>query len=152
MKSAIRSQLTALAVALAVNMLVVDTSAFAQERQAYRVVDEKGNVTYSQTPPVQGGDVKKIDIAPAQRGRGWYEESQYSLSNTSRYYNNRQEYYAAANAARQRAQEQRLSELKTECQRQRGTDCDNPRALQYLDSTNIPGGALRRPVVRSPGG
>ena len=31
-----------------------------------------------------------------------------------------------------------MATLKTECLRQRGTDCNNPATLQYQDSLSIP--------------
>lgn len=123
----------------------LSANAIAQERKAYRVVDAAGNVTYTQTPPVEGKDTKKVDkvdIAPAQRGRGGDTGSYhgYQSYGEPRYHYGQQaqERYAAAAQARTNAQEQRMASLKAECERQRGTDCNNPRALQYLDSTSIP--------------
>jgi Domain of unknown function (DUF4124) len=124
--------------------LLTGGNAPAQERKAFKVVDAAGNVTYTQTPPVDSKDAKKVekvDIAPAQRGRGGYAgghagyDTRYHGGQASYDY---QERYAAANQAGTKAREQRAADLKAECERQRGTDCNNPRALQYLDSTSIP--------------
>jgi len=125
--------------ALTLLALMACGHAMAQERKAYRHVDAAGNVTYSQTPPVDGKDAKKIDIAPAQRGRGG-DASGYSAYDDPRYYANQSSYdrYAASTQGRPTAQEQRLAMLKAECERQRGTDCNNPAAIRYLDSTSIP--------------
>jgi Domain of unknown function (DUF4124) len=126
---------------LALIALLAGAHAHAQERKAYKVVDANGNVTYSQTPPAAAGDgkkvqkVEKVDIAPAQRGRGGYSGGQASYTET-RYHSGHSSHDRYATAAQSR--EQRLADLKAECERQRGTDCNNPRALQYLDSTSIP--------------
>ncbi len=119
--------------------LIAGGNVFAQERIAYKHVDAAGKITYSQTPPVNGKDAKTVDIAPAQRGRGGNTDG-YAVNDDSRYYANPQTYnpYAASMQARQRAQEQRYATLKAECLRQRGTDCNNPAALRYEDSTSIP--------------
>ena len=115
------------------------TSAIAQERKAYRQVDAAGNVTYSQTPPVDGKDAKKVDISPAQRGRGGYTDRHSNYDDPRNYAGQpSHDRYAPVTPTGPSAREQRLAMLKTECERQRGTDCNNPRALQYLDSTSIP--------------
>jgi hypothetical protein len=96
---------------------------------------------------VDGKAAQKIDIQPAQRGRGGDVGGPYSKYEDPRYYASRGSYdpYAAA-AARQRAYEARMAELRAQCLRQRGSDCDNPAALQYLDATTIPrSGAVVRP-------
>jgi hypothetical protein len=143
-----RNSVTALAPVLLLALLA-GANAQAQERKAYKVVDANGSVTYTQTPPVAAKDAKKVekvDIAPAQRGRGGYSGG-YGSHHETRYYSNqpshdRNDRYAAAAQSRdQRAadrQADRQAELRAECERQRGTDCNNPRALQYLDSTSIP--------------
>ncbi|HTE16527.1 MAG TPA: DUF4124 domain-containing protein [Burkholderiales bacterium] len=123
--------------ALTLLALVIGANAFAQERKAYRHVDAAGNVTYSQTPPVDGKDAKRVDIAPAQRGRGG-NTAGYSPYDDPRYYSRQPSYDRYATATQPTAQERRLAMLKAECERQRGTDCNNPAALQYQDSTSIP--------------
>ena len=128
--------------ALVLMAVAVSANVAAQERKAYRVVDAAGKVTYTQTPPVEGKDTKtveKVDIAPAQRGRGGDVSGYYSYGEPRHHYGQYyDERYAAATQSRSNAQEQRIAALKAECERQRGTDCNNPRALQYLDSTSIP--------------
>lgn len=115
------------------------SGAGAQERKAYRHVDAAGNVTYSQTPPVDGKDAKPVDIAPAQRGRGGYVDS-YSHYENPRYYAALSAYERRVAApAQSSARDQRLAAVKAECERQRGVDCNNPATIQYLDSTSIPG-------------
>ena len=127
--------------ALLMLTLMASMSVTAQERKAYKVVDKDGNVTYSQTPPVDGKEAKKVDIAPAQRGRGGSVDG-YSPYDDPRRYSGQtsQPYYSSSGQGQNglSAQEQRQLVLKAECERQRGTDCNNPAAMQYQDSTSVP--------------
>ena len=110
----------------------------AQERKAYRHVDAAGNVTYSQTPPVDvkaTKQVEKIDISPAQRGRGG-DAGSYSIYDNPRYYSGG--YDRQPMATPSAAYAQRLADLKAECERQRGTDCNNPSTLRNLEATHQP--------------
>jgi len=144
-------------VALMALALLASNPLVAQERKAYKVVDANGNVTYSQTPPVDGQDAQKLSTKPAIVGRGGYvggSAGSYSPYDDPRLYSNqyagRQGYNPNYNAAGQRqptAQEQRYTALKAECERQRGTDCNNPSTLQYMDSTSVPGGRGRPPAI-----
>jgi hypothetical protein len=121
-------------------LLAIATSAIAQERKAYRHVDAAGNVTYSQNPPADGKEAKKVDITPAQRGRGGYVGG-YSAYDNPRYYAGASaydRYPTTPTQSYQAARDQRLAAVKTECERQRGVDCNNPATIQYLDSTSIP--------------
>lgn len=124
-------------------LLAFSAMGHAQERKAYRHVDAAGNVTYSQTPPVSAKESKTVDISPAQRGRGG-DASGYSVYDNPHYFADRS-YHRYNTTVQPGARERRLSELKAECERQRGTDCSNPRTLQYLDSTHQPGSGV---VVR----
>jgi hypothetical protein len=110
--------------------------ACAQERKAYKSVDAAGNVTYSQIPPKDSKDAKKIDIAPAQRGRGG--DLPGSTTYVIRQPSYQQYSYGSPAQSAQAAQEQRYAALKAECERNRGTDCNNPATLQYMESTTIP--------------
>jgi Domain of unknown function (DUF4124) len=131
--------ITPTGVAVMALLLALATGASAQERKAYRHVDAAGNVTYSQTPPVDGKDAKQIDVTPAQRGRGGHVGG-YSAYDNPRYYAGQPSYdrYAPARQPAQTTRDQRLAGVKAECERQRGVDCNNPATLQYLDSTSIP--------------
>ena len=117
-------------------------AAHAQERKAYKYVDEKGNVVYSQTPP-PGKDAKQIGIAPAHRGGG-VAPSRGQYDDPARYSSERQDRHAEAIRERQKAVEEaktkRLAELEAECNRNRGSDCKNPETLRLLESNRIPGG------------
>ncbi len=119
------------------SFLLLGVSAHAQERKAYKHVDKAGNVTYSQTPPVDGKDAKKVNTAPAHQGRGGYSGGYYPTD--PRVYEQRAvSRPPSAAEQRQTAQEQRMAAVKADCERNRGTDCNNPATLQYLDSTSIP--------------
>lgn len=120
--------------------MLANVPSLAQERKAYKVVDKDGNVTYSQTPPVNGQEAQKLSTKPAMAGRGGYvggSNGNYSPYDNPRQYSG-QPNYNATGQRQPSAQEQRLAVLKAECERQRGTDCNNPATLQYMDSTSIP--------------
>lgn len=127
---------------------IICTAVIAAERKAYKYVDEKGNVVYSQTPPTEGKEVQKVDISPAQSGRGGYTPpaSQYDNPRTYSNESQRQQYNDALRQRqkqREEAQKKRLAELEADCNRNRGTDCKNPQALRYQESTQVPGGYRR---------
>lgn len=131
--------------------VLLGAGAHAQERKAYRHVDPSGKVTYSQTPPADAKAVEKIDISPAQRGRGG-DTGTYSTYDDPRYYAGQRGYERYPQTPPPGAREQRLAELKAECERQRGTDCNNPSTLRYLESTQYPRGTsvVRRAPSRTP--
>jgi hypothetical protein len=123
--------------------LVVCTAALAQERKVYKYVDEKGNVVYSQTPPLDASKARKIDATPAYSGRGGNSPSVSPYDNPRTYSGDTgQQQYRDALRERQQRQEEarknRLTELEAECNRNRGTDCKNPDTLRYQESTQIP--------------
>jgi hypothetical protein len=129
--------------------VLASASAAAAERQAYKYVDEKGNVTYSQTPPTQGKDIKKMDISPANSGRGGAVGGVQPGTNPyqQQYYSNRDEYQRAMQAQqkqREEAQQKRIADLKADCYRNRGTDCENPETLRNMEAQRIPGGGAYR--------
>ncbi len=111
----------------------------ADEGKVYKYVDKSGKVTYSQIPPTDGKPAEKMDAKPALQGRagGGPAYSPYDEPRSYRY----QESYRTSIIPAQpsvTAQEQRMAAVKAECERNRGTDCNNPATLQYLDSTSIP--------------
>ena len=120
-------------------------AAAAADGKAYKYVDEKGNVVYSQTPPPAGAAVKKLELQPAYRGLGGSAPPPAHYGDPRGYYDEaRQEQYRRALQQRQEqmddARNKRRAELEAECVRNRGTDCGDPEALRYLESTKIPGG------------
>jgi uncharacterized protein DUF4124 len=116
----------------------------AVAQKAYKQVDEKGNVTYSQTPPVQGKEAKKVDISPAQAGRGGPAGSTdtYRIQRTYTYEQPNQQAYQKQ---REEAEQKRIADLKAECNRNRGADCNNPETLRLMEAQKIPGGRYYPP-------
>lgn len=115
----------------------------AEERRIYKHVDEKGNVVYSQLPPITSKEVKKLDTQPAYSGRGG-NNVPASRSDDPRVYSQdyRQDQIRKTLQQRQQQMEdsrnKRIAELEAECNRNRGTDCHNPDVLRYIESTKIP--------------
>jgi hypothetical protein len=135
-----------LALTLILLGLSICTAAVAAERKAYKYVDEKGNVIYSQTPPADGREAKKVDVSPAQGGRGGYstgtrydDPRRYSSGD-----DRREEMSAEQQRKREEAEQKRLAELEAECVRNRGTDCKNPETLRLIESQRIPRGRYSR--------
>lgn len=119
--------------------LVCFDGASAAERKAYKYVDEKGNVTYSQTPPADK-DAKTVDVSPAHQGRGGYSPGRPSYPQGSNYADQRQAAQREQERQREQAKQKRIAELEAQCTRNRGTDCKNPETLRYMEAQNIPGG------------
>lgn len=121
--------------------LVASFDSTASERKAYKIVDEKGNVTYSQTPPTQAKSVQRIDISPANAGRGGNTGSRdIGSQRSSNYSDQRNQMMYSQKQKREEAEQQRINNLKAECTRNRGADCDNPETLRLIESQKIPGG------------
>lgn len=122
------------------------TAADAADNKAYKYVDEKGNVTYSQVPPATGKDASKIDISPASGARsstGAHYARPYPGTSA---YSERPDYAAAQREQmrqREEAQQKRMRDLEAECVRARGTDCKNPDTLRYIESQNVPRTTVR---------
>ncbi len=128
--------------------LLVCSATMAEERKVYKHVDEKGNVTYSQTPPMSGAKAKKVDVTPAYTGRGGNTRSVSPYDNPHSYSQDdrQQQHKDALQESQQRTEEarkKRLADLEAECVRNRGTDCKDPQALRYQESTQIPRGYRR---------
>jgi len=122
---------------------VLCVSAAAGDGRIYKHVDEKGNVVYSQTPPMDGAKARKLDSSPAYRGSGGDSSSASPYDNPGRYSRDEQlqQHRNTAQERQQRVEESRRSRqavLEAECNRNRGTDCKNPETLRYLESTQIP--------------
>lgn len=133
--------------ALIVIGLCLSVTAGASERKAYKIVDEKGNVTYSQTPPPQTKKVEKIDISPANSGRGGNTVSndlRQRNAGQSEYIEQRNEAMQLEQKRRQDAERQRIDSLRSECVKNRGSDCDNPETLRLIEAQRIPGGRAFR--------
>ena len=137
-------------IALAVLWTAFCAGAAAQGNKLYKYTDEKGNVVYSQTPPMNGAKAQKLESQPAYSGRGGATPSYSPYDNPGVYSNDDVRWrYEEAARRRQEQQEQarqkRLADLEAQCSRNRGTDCNDPETLWYLDSTRTPGGRYRPP-------
>lgn len=118
-------------------------AAAAQAGKIYKHVDPKGNVVYSEVPPLGGASVKQLDMRPAYSGHGGYGISVWPYNDPPSYiYDYGQDLYRNALQQRQRqaedARSKRFAELEAECIRNRGTDCSDPEVLRYIESTKIP--------------
>ena len=127
--------------AAAILGLAVCAAALAQERKVYKYVDEKGNVVYSQIPPLDASKARKIDATPANSGRGVNKSSASPYGSPRVYRGTGQQSYgdpARELQQQEEARKNRLAELEAQCNRNRGTDCKSPETLRYLESTQIP--------------
>ena len=137
--------------ALAVTALwaIFCASAAAQSNKLYKYVDEKGNVVYSQTPPMSGAKSQKLDARPAYSGRGGNSNS-YSPYDNPGVYSNDDARFRNEQAARkyqeqqEEARQKRLADLEARCNRNREVNCKDPETLRYMESTQIPGGRHHR--------
>jgi len=111
-------------------------------RQAYKHVDDQGNVTYSQTPPAK--DTQAIRLPPPQPAvahasneelrqmrRQAREEARHRREDHERYARERQ-------ALLEEARKQRYESLRAECVRNRGTDCDDPATIARMQAERGP--------------
>jgi hypothetical protein len=116
-------------------------------RQAYKHVDEHGNVTYSQTPPSK--DAKPIDLPPPRpvvpAGPDYERQvlrRQAAEDRRLEREQRRREQQEAMEAARR----ERADALRAECWRNRGTDCDDPETIRRMEAERGP--SRYRPRVR----
>jgi len=121
----------------------------AQTSKVYKYTDEKGNVVYSQTPPMNGAKAQKLDSKPAYSGRGG-DGALYSIYDWPFIYSFDGALWQYGQAVRrqqeqqQEARQNRLADLEARCNRNRGVDCKDPETLRYMESTKIPGGRYHR--------
>jgi Domain of unknown function (DUF4124) len=123
------------------------------KNKLYKYTDEKGNVVYSQTPPMNGAKAEKLDARPAYTGRGGDSRTHSPYDNPGLYSNDdvRQRHETAAQRRQEQQQatrQKRQADLEARCNRNRGTDCKDPETLRYMESTQIPGGRYRAPQTR----
>ena len=112
----------------------------AAAQKAYKYVDEKGNVTYSQVPPTAptAKDPAKVDISPAHSSSGGATRPFRAQPGYSDNHSPGQDYARARQRAAEEAQQKRVAALEAECNRSRGSDCKNPETLRYLEQQNVP--------------
>jgi len=142
--------MTLKALALGALCGVFCAGAAAQGNKLYKYTDEKGNVVYSQTPPMNGAKAQTLDAKPAYSGRGG-PGPYFSLYDYPVIYSFDDVLWQYGQAARsqqeqqQEARQKHLADLEAQCNRNRGTDCKDPETLRYIESTRIPGGRYRAP-------
>jgi uncharacterized protein DUF4124 len=109
-------------------------------RQAYKHVDEQGRVTYSQTPPAK--EAQKMALPPPRTtttplGHAYEREAMRRQE-----YENRRVQHERAQRERQETLEaersKRVEELRGECLRNRGTDCDSPDTIRRMEAERGP--------------
>lgn len=125
---------------LLIVLVFIATSAHAQK--VYKHVDDKGNVTYSQTPPAN--DAKTVNVPPPRRlpmnasqlrNEELRAEQQAERERRRLDFERRQ---AEQREAQQEARKQRMEALRAECQRDRGTDCNDPAAMARMEAERGP--------------
>ncbi len=155
------TRLSNVVASLALALLLPCLGAQGADRSAYKYLDEKGSVVYSQTPPAGGKDAKKIDISPARpkpvilasgtavKSSAYDSSTPVILASGTVVMPNarrdssegqeqdlgkKQEELKKAEIARRNLR----AELEAECTRNRGTDCKNPETLVLMESSRIP--------------
>jgi len=116
----------------------------AQGQKVYKHVDDKGNITYSQTPPAN--DAKTVRV-PAPRNSSNHPSNAYlneeerraerraRMDEQQRDYERRhQEQQEAIKEARRK----HVETLRSECERNRGTDCNDPATIARMEAERGP--------------
>jgi hypothetical protein len=96
-------------------------------------------VTYSQTPPAS--DARKVDIPPPRQTDPTQRDYEREALRRQEYSERRQQYereQAAHREAMAEARKKREEELRAECHRNRGTDCNDPQTLQRMEAERGP--------------
>jgi len=123
----------------AIALVLVSGTAPAQK--VYKHVDEKGNVTYSQTPPAN--DAKTVRTPPPRT----YPNNPYALEEERRAERQaRMDERQRDHERRQQEQQEAMQEarrkhvaaLRAECERNRGTDCNDPATIARMEAERGP--------------
>ena len=108
-------------------------------RQAYKHVDDKGNVTYSQTPPDK--NAKSIDLPPPRPAvppaPDYERQAVRRQANEDRRLELERKRHEQQQAAED-ARRNRVEELRAECWRNRGTDCNDPETIRRMEAERGP--------------
>lgn len=113
----------------------------AHAQKVYKHVDEKGNVTYSQTPPA--ADAKAVPVPPPRKlppsAYGSDEErraaQRAAMQDRQAEFERRQREHMEAVQEDRRKQ---IDALRAECVRNRGTDCDDPNTIARMQAERGP--------------
>lgn len=117
------------------------TSACAQStaREAYKHVDEQGRVTYSQTPPEKDG--RKIALPPPRQSAYGYPYDERAVMQRQANEDRRREYerqMRERQEALEEARKRQIEELRADCLRNRGTDCNDPKTIRRMAAERGP--------------
>lgn len=116
----------------------------AHAQKVYKHVDEKGNITYSQTPPAN--DAKTVRVPPPRKSSShaydpYLNEEERRAERRARmderqrdYERHRQEQQEAMQEARRK----QVEALRAECERNRGTDCNDPATIRRMEAERGP--------------
>lgn len=127
---------------LAAFVLGLSLSHAQPARQAYKHVDDQGNVTYSQTPPAKETQAIRLPpprpAAPPNSSEELRQMRRQARQDTGLH---RQDYERTAlerQAAMEEARNQRYESLRAECLRNRGTDCNDPATIARMQAERGP--------------
>ena len=79
-----------------------------------------------------------VDLAPAHQGRGGYAASLPPVRGGTPYVDGRNQAMGDYKRRQEEARQEKTRQLRSECIRQRGADCDNRETLRHMDSQSIP--------------
>jgi hypothetical protein len=109
-------------------------------QQAYKHVDEKGRVTYSQVPPDK--DAKKIALPPPRRTTPPadvdYEREALRRQATEDRRRDHERQMRERQEAVEEAKRRRVDELRADCVRNRGTDCNDSETIRRMEAERGP--------------
>ena len=128
------------ALLLVVGMTAAAAGAQQPARQAYKHVDEQGRVTYSQTPPAK--EAQKMTLPPPRTTSGPAGRDYERDALRRQEYEDRRVQHERAQRERQESLEadrnKRVEDLRAECLRNRGTDCDSPDTIRRMEAERGP--------------
>lgn len=114
----------------------------AQAQKVYKHVDEKGNITYSQTPPAN--DATTVKVPPPRKlssNDPYLLEEERRANRQAAMDERRREHELRQREqleARQEARRKQVEALRAECVRNRGTDCNDPATIARMEAERGP--------------
>ena len=128
------------ALLLVVGLTAAAAGAQQPAKQAYKHVDEQGRVTYSQTPPAK--EAQKMALPPPRTTSGPTGRDYERDALRRQEYEDRRVQHERAQRERQEAYDadrnKRVEDLRAECLRNRGTDCDSPDTIRRMEAERGP--------------
>lgn len=117
-------------------------AATAHAQKVYKHVDEKGNVTYSQTPPA--AEAKTVKVPPPRKSYStnpYLAEEERRAEREAAMDERRREAerrHHEQQEAMQEARRKHVEALRAECIRNRGADCDDPATIARMEAERGP--------------